>query len=201
MQLTGFKIKLHTMLVFSIITLLCFITACDTNYPEEDFTSISTIQNTPVAQQQEAPPYKPVSNRSDFVNALNSLNINLTPQDYQQIKALANVVPSGIWTPGPENNSEKNKTGHFLKHANDFKPPFKSVDAYYKAAIDFANSPEGDYYFDTHSYNLDRVISVVKWNKLTKEFTVLRANGQTATYFINNKLAPKRFVIISEDLK
>jgi hypothetical protein len=201
MQLTGFKIKLYTMLVFSIITLLCFITACDTNYPEEDFSSISTIQNTPVAQQQEPPPYKPVSDREDFAKALYTLKVTLTPQDYQQIKALVNVVPTGIWTPGPENNSEKNKTGHFLKHANDFKPPFKSVEDYYDSAISFANSPEGEFYLDTNAYNQAREISVVKWSKITKEFTVLRANGQIATYFINNKLNPKRFVLISEDLK
>lgn len=144
-------------------------------------------------------PIKTFSNNNNFIQELSKKKITLNNQELNMVVTLKNVEPVGRWTPGPEENSDANMKKHFEKHGHDFKPAIESVQEYFEKAMLAAKSPDGKYYFDTKPYLEERIVSLVKWNSQTKEFTVTRDNGQIATYFINMKVKPERFVKVPED--
>ncbi|MFN8670706.1 MAG: hypothetical protein U0457_01320 [Candidatus Sericytochromatia bacterium] len=144
-----------------------------------------------------------INSRSDFDSELSKQNVKLAVSDYDMIKKLARVKPIGQWTPGPENNSAANQKKHFIKHGHDFKPPYNNENDYLKGAIAAFNNtaPESNFYMDLDYYKKDKIVSLVKWNSKTYEITVVRVNGQTATYFLDNKLKQNRFILVPNDLK
>lgn len=139
------------------------------------------------------------NNSSSFIQELSKKKITLNNQELNMIVTLKNIEPVGRWTPGPEENSDANMKKHFEKHGHDFRPAIESVQEYFEKAMLAAKSPDGKYYFDTKPYLEEKIVSLVKWNSQTKEFTVTRDNGQIATYFINMKVKPERFVKVPED--
>lgn len=142
---------------------------------------------------------KTLNSENNFVKELEKKNIFLNEEELNMVIRLKNVEPAGRWTPGPEDNSEANMVKHFEKHGEDFEPPIKSVQDYFQKAILASKSPNGKYYFDTKPYFDSKIVSLVKWNSKTKEFTVTRENGQIATYFLNAKVKADRYVVVPED--
>lgn len=140
--------------------------------------------------------------QNDFISNAKKYGVNLTEGDLNSISRLTRVVPTGEWTPGPENNSKANMTKHFIKHGKEFKPAFKSEIEYLEAAIAFSKdkSNNSKYYFDTAMFKSEKILSVVKWNSKTSEFLVVRENGQIATYFLDKKINTSRFVYVPSEL-
>lgn len=173
---------------------------------ETDF--LNTVNDTSV-QISSTDKYSNVSDdipsyvTSEFKNALAKQKVTLTGKDYAVMRDNVRVEPKGEWTPGPENDSSANLSKHFTKHGHDFKPPFTNEKDYFNSAIKFANAKcdTCNYYLDLDAYNNGKNISVVKWNSKTYEFTVVRLNGQTATYFIDTKLKAGRFILIPQEMR
>lgn len=179
---------LLTLTVFSVSSISC-------SNIEDEYYSAPNSQNISNIQSNSINTF----NNSSFIQELSKKKINLNNQELDMVVKLKNVEPVGRWTPGPEENPEANMKKHFEKHGHDFKPAIESVQEYFQKAMNAAKSPDGKYYFDTKPYLEERIVSLVKWNSQTKEFTVTRDNGQIATYFINMKVKPERFVKVPED--
>lgn len=180
---------LLTLTIFSIASISCSSIE-DEYYSAPNSQNISNIQNNTINTS---------NNNNSFIQELSRKKITLNNQELSMVVKLKNVEPAGRWTPGPEENPEANMKKHFEKHGHDFKPVIESLEEYFEKAMIAAKSPDGKYYFDTKPYLEERIVSLVKWNSQTKEFTVTRDNGQIATYFINMKVKPERFVKVPED--
>lgn len=183
--------------VLSLIALIAF-TACS----RDDSSLDSSVSDASfISSVAEAKPLS-IRTRSDFEAALSKLGVKLDATDLDMLKKMIKVKPISQWTPGPENNSAANMQKHFLKHGADFKPPFKNENDYLRAAVAAFNSvaPTSSFYLDLTPYKESKIISVAKWDSKSYEFTVVRQNGQTATYFLNNKLKSDRFVQVPSDM-
>lgn len=176
----------------SISTL--FIMSCSTAN-EEIITNSSPINNIVKTNNYSDPQVF-----TSLSNELKKQNISLKNDEIDQVKKLISVEATGEWTPGPENDSKQNLEKHFLKHKNDFKPPFTSQVDYLSSAIKASksNCDECNFYFDTKYYKDEDMISVIKWNSKTKELVVTRDNGQIATYFTDKTIKSPRFILINK---
>lgn len=198
--------KYVSFYLLSLVTIVSF-TSCsrDNTDPSLDYQedtqvleSVSKAKN--VASQSVN---LKIASKSDFEKELQKYKVTFTSKDYDMVRTMIRVKPLGQWTPGPENDSKANQKKHFLKHGGDFKPAFKNEVDYLNSAVAVFNSksPTSNFYVDLNSYKESKIVSVVKWDSKTYDFTVVRANGQTATYFLNNRLKSDRFIFVPNDLK
>ncbi len=185
------KKVLNTVLSLSSILVM----SCS-NSTDEIVTNITNIADNTV----QAKNYDDPQVLANLSTQLKKQNISLKTQEIEQVKKLIDVEATGEWTPGPENAPKANLTKHFIKHKNDFKPPFKAEEDYLESAIKASKSScdECNYYFDTRYYKDENIVSVIKWNSKTRELTVTRDNGQIATYFTDKTVKEPRFILINK---
>lgn len=173
-----------------------FIISCGSSNDENTISVASQVSNVS-AQSVDNPVIS-----SEFISALKKQNISLSSEDKEKLSRLIKVQPTGEWTPGPENNSKENLTKHFIKHGKDFKPAYKTEEDYLEGAMKASKNQCDDCssYFDTKYYKDEKMVSVVRWNSKTLDFSVTRENGQIATYFVN-KVKQPRFILIPKESK
>lgn len=140
-------------------------------------------------------------NKQEFLVCLKKQGINLTDKELQTIQNFTKLKASGKWTPGPMNDPRQNLEHHFKKHGQEFKPVPQNADEYFERAKNFINRYDSNtcYFFDTRYFNQGQ-LSVVKWDKETKEFSAARINGDIATYFIDITVNYPRFIYIPRDM-
>lgn len=184
---TGKKVLAQLVALSSL-----FIVSCSSS-PDELLNADLYPVNTTV----QAKSYSD-SEVSVLKDTMKKQSLSLSNEDLSKIKELMEVKPTGEWTPGPENNPKANLSKHYLKHRKDFKPAFENEEDYLKAAIKAANNncDTCNYYFDRKYYTDDKIVSVIKWNSKTLELTVVRDNGQIATYFTDKTVKAPRFILV-----
>ena len=188
--------------VTSLITLASlFSVSCSTSSNENISafsTPVSAINANAVKNNYVETPV--IS--SEFIGSLKKQNINLNTQEVSLLNKLIKIQPTGEWTPGPENDSKANLKKHFIKHGKYFKPVYETQEEYLQGAIKASKNDceECNSYFDTKYYHDEKMVSVVRWNPKTLDFSVTRDNGQIATYFVNKVKSP-RFILIPKNNK
>lgn len=183
--------------ILSLVSLIAF-SSCSA---EESFLNSDVSESSFISSVAEANPIS-IRDKTSFEKSLSMLGVSLDASDFDKLKKMVNVKPISQWTPGPEGNSAANMKKHFLKHGADFKPPFKNENDYLRSAVAAFNSvaSTSSFYLDLTPYKESKIISVAKWDSKSYEFTVVRENGQTATYFLTNKLKANRFVQVPSDV-
>lgn len=136
----------------------------------------------------------------EFMQQMTALGIRLTVKDLDEVTRYTVVKPSGQWTPGPMNNSDANLQEHFHKHGHELQPPAQSAREYLDRALSFASQPRVDRFFDSKYYKDRQFVSVVRWDRGSQEFGVVRLNGQMATYFLRDDAESGRFVKVPNEM-
>lgn len=138
--------------------------------------------------------------KAEFVKEVAARGVKLTDAQLELISKGRNVLPDGTFAARPAANltADQNLKVHFEKHGHEFSPNIQSQEEYLQRAMDLAAGKRGDimYFFDTTSFSKGYQSQVVRWNPKTKEFTALRPDGAVTTYYLNYKLAGKRFVVV-----
>ncbi len=194
--LTGKKFIGSLLVLTSLMT-----TSCSNS--NDDYLSAISNPISSVTQSSVKVNSSDIPNISvKFITELKKVNINLNNEDIEKLNKLIKVQPTGEWTPGPENDSKANLKKHFIKHGHEFKPVYKTQEDYLAGAIKASKNQCDDCnsYFDTKYYKDEKILSVVRWNSKTLDFSVTRDNGQIATYFVNKVKSP-RFILIPKQEK
>lgn len=161
--------------------------------------SPSTSLASATSSQAQAYAVEPKS-KEEFVKAVSALGLKLNDAQLETIAANRTAKPNGEWAPRPAENltAEQNLTVHFRKHGAEFSPKIPSAEAYLAQAMDLAEGKRGaiKYYFDITSFKKGYQSCIVRWNSSTTELTALRPDGAMTTYYRDNRLDAKRFVVV-----
>lgn len=180
--------------LYAALSLMLLTTGCGSSFGSASF--IGTSNDALYAQS--APP----KTKQEFVREVSSRGVKLTEAQLEVISKGRSVLPNGTFAPRPAHQltSEQNLDIHFRKHAREFSPNIASAQEYLERAMDLAAGKRGGitFYFDTESFAKGYQSNVVRWNPQTKEMTALRPDGAVTTYYINNRLAGKRFVVVPQ---
>lgn len=139
-----------------------------------------------------------------FVSEVSKLGVRLSTSQLKTIETQRNLKPSGKFASRPANNltSEQNLEIHFQKHKSQFKG-INTKEDYLDRALGFyeRKSETIQYYFDTTSFAKGYQSNIVRFDSQTREISALRSDGDLTTYYISDKLSPKRFVVVPENFK
>lgn len=124
---------------------------------------------------------------------LTRLGVNLSSLEMQQLRALTNVVPSGVWARSQSQTAEQNLLANFRRFAPAFNPPINSPEEYRQRAVTFAEKTSSDFYLDLEYYLSNRRLLVVKWDETSNEFIVLQPDGSVVNYLITEDISPPRY--------
>lgn len=133
-----------------------------------------------------------------FVADVSELGVKLKPEELKTISTQRHLKTTGIFASRPAEHlsSEQNLLIHFNKHKGQF-PNVKTKEEYLAAAKNFLdNNTTSVYYFDTTSFAKKYQSNVIKYDKKTTELSAMRLNGDITTYYKDNKVDPKRFVVV-----
>ena len=178
--------------IYAALALTLLTTGCGSSLGTASFLDASSASASALSTEPKT--------KAEFVKEVAARGVKLTDAQLELISKGRNVMPDGTFAPRPAANltSEQNLKVHFEKHAHEFSPNIKSQEEYLQRAMDLAAGKRGDimYFFDTTSFSKGYQSQVVRWNPKTKEFTALRPDGAVTTYYLNYRLAGKRFVVV-----
>lgn len=133
-----------------------------------------------------------------FTSAVSALGVKLTPEQLKVISTQRHLKTTGVFASRPATHlsSDQNLVIHFNKHKSQF-PGITTKEAYLAAAKNYLdNNTTAVYYFDTTSFSKGYQSNVVKHDAKTMELSAVRTNGDITTYYKDNKMDPKRFVVV-----
>ncbi|MFN8674351.1 MAG: hypothetical protein U0457_19990 [Candidatus Sericytochromatia bacterium] len=158
--------------------------------PQASISSVSNAKNEIVLNKAEI---------KTFLSDISKMGVKLSDDQMRIISKQRHTKPNGLFAPRPALNltAEQNLNTHFDKHKSQF-PAIKTKDEYLKTAIAYLNnnSPTAKYYFDVTSFAKGYQSNVVKWDSKTNELSAVREDGAVTTYYRDNKMDPKRFVVV-----
>lgn len=133
-----------------------------------------------------------------FVSDVSELGVKLKQEELKTISTQRHLKTTGVFASRPAEHlsSEQNLSIHFNKHKGQF-PNVKTKEEYLAAAKNYLdNNTTAVYYFDTTSFAKKYQSNVIKYDKKTTELSAMRLNGDITTYYKDNKVDPKRFVVV-----
>jgi hypothetical protein len=151
--------------------------------------------------QTAAPSQAGPQSEAQFVQAVAALGVQLQPADLTVLSKERAMVPNGQWAERPAANltAAQNLQVHFLKHGSQFHPAPASPQAYLAQAIATAEGQRGtvSYLYDITSNAKGYQTHILRYVAASHELTCVRpTDGAITTYYIDNGLAPNRFVPI-----
>lgn len=164
----------------------------DVQLESVDATQIKSVSNAPVVNQQVV---------SKFTADVAVFGVKLTPDQLKLISLQRHLKTTGIFASRPAEHltSDQNLLVHFNKHKSQF-PGVTTKEAYLASAKNYLdNNTTAVYYFDTTSFAKGYQSNVVKHDAKTMELSAVRSNGDITTYYKDNKMDPKRFVVVPAD--
>lgn len=138
--------------------------------------------------------------KEEFIKAVATRGVKLTDVQIETIRISRTIKPNGEFAPRPAENltAQQNLDVHFRKHGNEFSPKLPSADAYKAQAIELAEGKRGTikFLFDITSFKKGYQSCIVRWNPSTTELTALRPDGALTTYYHDDRMDSKRFVVV-----
>lgn len=195
------------MKTWSLVFLICLsVSACALNplanrpsteellFPSyEDLLPDGRVSaTTPIDSGSE-----PVAGDMSLQATLSSLGVQLSSQEWTQLRFLTEVKPNGHWSRSSDRSAEQNLLANFRRFAPLFNPPIQTAEEYRTRAVAFAEKEKVDYYLDFRYYTSNNRLLVVKWDIDSGEFLVIQSDGTLVNYLITQDIEPPRYLKVT----
>lgn len=133
---------------------------------------------------------------SAFVSTLARYNIALSEGEIQELQRRVSLAPSGNWARNRNATEEETLESNFQRFAAAFDPPPVDAREYKERALAFADKLRVPYYLDLQYYSESKQLLVIKWDRNTREFIIVEADGSLVNYLISSAVTAPRYVRI-----
>ncbi len=159
----------------------------------------STGGNSPIlpgADPRSTPSTDPTNPADPLLRVqLASLGVELTNQEWAQLRALIAVEPNGFWSRSVSRSPEQNLLSNFQRFGSLFNdPPLDDAEHYRERAVAFAKRDDVPFYLDFRYYVANQRLLVVKWDEDSGEFVVLQLDGSLVNYLITRDIVAPRYL-------
>lgn len=126
---------------------------------------------------------------------LGSLGVELTSQEWAQLRSLIAVEPNGFWSQSVSRSAEQNLLSNFQRFGSLFNdPPLDDAESYREQAVAFAKREDVPFYLDFRYYVSNQRLLLVKWAEDSGEFVVLQLDGSLVNYLITRDIVAPRYL-------
>lgn len=161
----------------------------------DDLVPDSTGVTTPAVPgiEPSAPPINP--QEPLLRSQLASLGVELTNQEWAQLRSLIAVKPNGFWSQSVSRTAEQNLISNYERFGSLFNdPPLDDAETYRAQALAFAEREDVPFYLDFRYYVSNQRLLVVKWDQDSGEFVVLQMDGSLVNYLITRDIVAPRYL-------
>lgn len=133
---------------------------------------------------------------SAFISTLARYNISLSEGEIQELQRRVSLAPNGNWARNRNASSQETLESNFERFGSAFDPPPVDANEYKERALAFADKLRVPYYLDLQYYSESKQLLVVKWDRNTREFIIVEADGSLVNYLISSVVTLPRYVQI-----